>query len=506
MATIVESIAFFNFAEGKTHEVSHNNIIIMKKNIFLWSLSLIALIGCTDSSITDDSQKEPDYGTGNNPPLTFAVISDIHFGNEVAEGPMVKVPKALKNITSYGELDAMVVAGDLTNDGEPAQYEQLVATFKDETMFTNPVKDFFFLMGNHDNYSSNGKANYQNYLKPFNNGEPYPIFGYKVVKGYPFITVSTLNNHTHDLEHPSNGTNAYPASTTQWLEETLAKASKECPGRPIFVFTHVPPRWTCYATWAEHENGVAWCMQPLNPVLNKYPQAIVFAGHSHYPVGDPRSIHQGANPNSPRNNYYTVINTGSTTYAEIHPGAVDADENGMRPFRFAYVTEGLIVKELPNGDIEIRRYDTYRNVEIAADKPWIIKAPFDGSQFTYADIRDADDNPLNKTLYSGGEAPEFPEGTELSLFVASTSVKVTFPQATDDDCVFRYSVKAFDSAGACVGSASVFSRFYLTSEMPSQLDQRITGLKSKTDYRVEVTAYDSYENASKTLVATFTTN
>lgn len=478
----------------------------MKTNILLFSLLLISAIGCSNNSLNDDPKGDTDYGTGNNPPLTFAVISDIHFGNEVAEGPMVKVPQALKNITSYGELDAMVVVGDLTNGGEPQQYEQLLETFNNPTMFTNPVKNFYFTMGNHDNYASNGKSNFQNYLKQFNNGEPYPLNDYRVLKGYPFITVSMLNNHTHDIEHPSNGTNAYPASTLTWLEEALAKAGRECPGRPIFVFTHVPPRWTCYATWTEYENGVAWCMQPLNPVLNKYPQAIVFAGHSHYPVGDPRSIHQGANPNSPRNNYYTVINTGSTTYAEIHPGAVDADENGMRPFRFAYVTEGLIVKELPNGDIEIRRYDTYRNVEIAADKPWVVKAPFDGSQFTYADIRDANDNPLKKTLYSGGNAPEFPEDTELSLFVASTSVKVTIPQATDDDCVFRYAVKAYDTAGACVGSASVFSRFYLTTEMPATLDQRITGLKSKTEYRVEVTAYDSYENASETLTATFTTN
>ena len=41
----------------------------------------------------------------------------------------------------------------------------------------------------------------------------------------------------------------------------------------------------------------------LNRVLNEYPQAIVFAGHSHYPVGDPRSIHQGANPDSAHKNY-----------------------------------------------------------------------------------------------------------------------------------------------------------------------------------------------------------
>lgn len=73
--------------------------------------------------------------------------------------------------------------------------------------------------------------------------------------------------------------------------------------------------------------------------------AIVFAGHSHYPVGDPRSIHQGANPDSAHKNYYTVINTGSTTYAENHRDAVDGIESGIHPEGFAYVTEGLIVNK-----------------------------------------------------------------------------------------------------------------------------------------------------------------
>ena len=73
--------------------------------------------------------------------------------------------------------------------------------------------------------------------------------------------------------------------------------------------------------------------------------AIVFAGHSHYPVGDPRSIHQGANPDSAHKNYYTIINTGSTTYAEIHRDAVDGIESGIHPEGFAYVTEGLIVNK-----------------------------------------------------------------------------------------------------------------------------------------------------------------
>ena len=462
---------------------------MIKRNSFLLAM-LLGAAGL-NASAQDDAR------------LTFGVISDIHFGNGVAEGPMVKVPKALKNITSYGKLDALAVVGDLTDGGSANQYEQLNQVFGDEATFTNPVGQFLFSMGNHDNYNGDGQTNYKNGLKAFNNGEEYPLHTYRIIKGYPFITVSMLNGTNHDISNANNGTGAYPASTVTWLEEHMAKAAQECPGKPIFVFTHIPPRWTCYSTWAELENGTGWCMKVLNPTLNKYPQAVVFSGHSHYPLGDPRSIHQGTNPNSERNNYYTVINTGSTTYSEIHPGAVDA---GIHPTGYDYVTEGLILTEQENGDIEIRRYDTYRNEEIAADKRWVLKAPFDGSQFVYADSRNADDNPLGRELYNGGEAPAFGESVELQVEPSSYSVKLGIPQATDDDCVFRYGINVTDvELGVKVTSASVFSQFYLNSEMPEVLEYEVDGLDPEKEYTIEVTAYDSYENASEPLTATFET-
>ena len=478
------------------------------KNLLLHTLLLLFAIGCSspDDQIKGPVMEDPGNNppsVNNDPPLTFAVISDIHFGNDVRETPTVKVPRALKNITSYGELDALIVAGDVTDHGNVEEYQQLVQTFTDTTLFTYPVKDFCFVMGNHDNYNTNGKNNFQTGLSSFNNGEPYPLCDYKVIKGYPFIMVSTQNGCNNDLNNPADGTNAYPVQTIQWLDQNMKKASQECPGKPIFVITHVPPRWTCYSTWPELENGAGWCMKVLNSTLNKYPQAIVFAGHSHYPIGDPRSIHQGANPDSERNNYYTVINTGSTTYAEIHPDVVDG---GIHQRRFDYVTEGLIVKELSNGDIEVRRYDTYHNEEIAADRPWVIKAPFDGSQFTYADIRNADDNPLNKNLYSGGSSPIFDENTKLALRGSANSIQVTFPQASDDDCVFRYVVTAYNAeTGTVAGCAKIFSQFYLNSEMPEQFTHDFRDLESKTKYKVEVIAYDSYENASKPLIESITT-
>ncbi|MDR1120566.1 MAG: metallophosphoesterase, partial [Dysgonamonadaceae bacterium] len=115
--------------------------------------------------------------------VTFAVISDIHFGNSQGEGPAVKVPQALKNITSHKALDAVFVVGDLTDGGAPAQYKQFVDVFGNAANYTHPVGKMVYMLGNHDNYAS--QQNYVTGLRPLNNGDDYPFDQYIVIKGYP---------------------------------------------------------------------------------------------------------------------------------------------------------------------------------------------------------------------------------------------------------------------------------------------------------------------------------
>jgi len=461
----------------------------MKKTVLLILIAALAMASGNIAKAQADGR------------LSFGVISDIHVGNNVGEGPMVKVPQALKNLTAQGELDVLAVVGDLTESGTTSQYDELVGIFQDEANFVHPVGELLFMLGNHDNFDVNGKSNYQEGLKVFNGGEPYPYHTYTVVKGYPFITLSMFSGNSNDTGSTEAGTAAYPDEAVAMLENYLERAAAECPGKPIFVFTHVPPRWTVYGSWPEIESGNAWGMQVLNPVLNKYPQAVVFAGHSHYPLGDPRSIHQGANPRSERQNYYTVINTASTTYAEINPGAVGV---GVHPENYEYVTEGLVLTELPGGDIEVRRFDTYRGEEIGAAARWVLKAPFDGSQFQYADIRDADDNPDGRILRDGLPAPAFEAGATIGADPTPYRAVITIPQATDDECVFRYRVR-LSRGGLIVAERYVFSQFYLGTAMPATVSCPFSDLQPDTEYACEVTALDSYDNASAPLTTTFTT-
>ena len=403
--------------------------------------------------------------------LKFGVISDTHFENNIGDGAKVKVPQALKNLTGHGPFDALFIVGDVTNDGSQIQYDLVTEAFKNDDNFNTYVKQCVFMAGNHD-----VAFNFQKGLAPFVEAEEYPLDQYLEIGGFPFIVVSYRES---------------PQEAAAQLQKWLEKAAADYPEKPIFVFTHVPPTSTVNGSWST-------TIGAYNQILNQYPQVIVFSGHTHYPIGDPRSIHQGVNPESSRANYYTVINTGSTTYAAIESGKVD---ERTHPRFYENVTEGLIVSVKQNGNVLVQRYDTYRDEEIGADNRWLIEAPHDGSKFKYADIRDAKDATNDQFFRTGLPAPEWADDNqEASTEFDDTKniLSVTFPQAIDEEYIFRYEAKLCNMYGRIVSTKRIYSYAFLNSQAPETLtvDFDCNGLASD-QYEVWITAHDAYENVSE---------
>ncbi|MDR1581854.1 MAG: metallophosphoesterase [Prevotellaceae bacterium] len=394
----------------------------------------------------------------------FIVISDTHFGNTMGEGPMTKVPKALKNLTGKTpKADAVFVVGDITNDGLSRQYDQLLSVFDDKANVPEGMP-VYFMMGNHDNYSgANAASEYMSKIKQ-------PLHQYITIKGYPFITISETGPDQNDFN----------AAAVKFLSDNLAKATKDYPGKPVFVFIHVPTINTTYGSWvsgALADGG--WSTDKFKSTLDKYPQAVIFSGHTHYPLGDPRSIHQDR---------FTAINTASTTYSEVEAN-IGLDV-GTLPAGHDNITEGLIVSVKENGDVELERWDTYRNEEILPR--WLLGAPHDGTAFTYK----------NRT---GGSAPAFGEGDKPVVGnISSNSCSVTFPQASDNEVTHHYKVEILNGDNVA-GKYTVFSGFYLSSSMPDSLKVSIDGLPANTSCTARVTAYDSYRQASAPINVVFQT-
>jgi Icc-related predicted phosphoesterase len=382
--------------------------------------------------------------------LRFAVISDIHFENRTGLGAMVKVPKTLKNLLSKQPVaDAVFVAGDLTNNGRADQYDLLLSVFKDTSIVPAELP-VYFMMGNHDNFDKEGQANYLEKIKQ-------PFHQFVDIKGYPFITISMSGGSS----------DSYNDEATKFLSESLETASKKYRDKPIFVFMHVPPLNTCYGSMKHEGWGTAF----FSDILNKYPQIIIFAGHSHYPLGDPRSIHQDK---------FTSVNDGSVTYSEVEREIVT---EGIHPRNNENITEGVIVNILPNGNVEMERWDTFRNEEILPR--WVVEAPFDGTKFKYKN-------------QNGLPAPVFAKGIKPSVEVNGRNCTVIFQQAKDNEAVHHYIVELLLDKKT-IASISRFSQFYLNSETPPELSVNFYALPAGKNYVAQVTALDSYNNPSSAI-------
>jgi 3',5'-cyclic AMP phosphodiesterase CpdA len=378
----------------------------------------------------------------------FAVISDTHFENNIGEGAAVKVPRALKNLLwKHPQPDAIFVVGDITHRGRPEQYAQLLSVFGDSTNVPKGTAVYFMMGFQHDR---SGSIHQENYLL----GTHQPLHQYINIKGYPFITISEGGRH------PSE----YNESVKAWLSEKLEDAAKNYPDKPIFVFTHIPPLSTCYGS-----GPGGWGTDMFSEILNKYPQIVIFSGHSHYPIGDPRSIHQGI---------FTAVNTGSTSDSSVAKGILVKGEEP--PFN-ELVTEGLLVDVLSNGNIEIERWDTYRNEEILPR--WLVQAPHDGTKFTYTDNRD------------GLPAPVFSPDAKPKVTFEKDSCLVSFAQATDNEVVQHYLIEIIDGTKV-IASNKVFSLFYLNSQMPGTLSAKFGGLPSGKNLKARIVAFDPYGNTS----------
>ena len=401
--------------------------------------------------------------------LRFAVISDTHFENNTGEGAKVKVPKALNNLVKKN-LDALFVVGDLTDfcrDSDWAAFAKVfsaTATVLPDTTVSYANLPVYFLMGNHDFYTYTRAQCEQRYMTYTNQ----PLHQYVEIKGYPFITISM------------SGTSwsSYSDESVEFMRASLQDASAKYPGKPIFVFTHVPPKGTVYGSNTTDGN---WGTDKFNAILELYPQVIIFSGHSHYPLGDPRSIYQ---------NKFTAINDGSTTYSEIENNTVNV---GIHPEKYEYITEGVIAELDKNTNVTVERWDTYRNEQIAPN--WQVNAPHNGTNFVYK-------NQANTV------PPTFNGGATVSVTdVSKTTCKVTFPQAQEvtGDVVHHYIIEILEGT-ALRATFKKFSEYYLNSQMPANFTLSMSGLPSGKTMKAQVKAVDAYSNVSTPIISSdFTT-
>ncbi|MCD1258708.1 metallophosphoesterase [Paenibacillus athensensis] len=227
------------------------------------------------------------------PALSFSVLSDLHVTSWDGESQR-KFTTALDDHAALRPASSLLVLnGDLT-DGEAADYRTLLAE-----LVKHRHAPMHATMGNHEYYRMwrtpdggmdttrlnpdwSTRQAVQQFTQLLGYDKPYHEL---TLQGYHFLFAS--GEAYRDVQ-PDVKEDAYLSDKQfAWLADRLAAAGTESATKPIFVFIHQPLPHTLDGT--EFERGIVQADR-LNALLARYPQAIVFSGHTHWNLEKTRQI------------------------------------------------------------------------------------------------------------------------------------------------------------------------------------------------------------------------
>ena len=427
--------------------------------------------------------------------LNLAVMSDTHVDayNTV---PAYKFRSALIQerdaAAPYGGLDGVLLVGDLVDS--PAWDARKYTQIDDWKRLYESVLDptevpMVYAVGNHDiwkEWTPNTYREAKQFTRRF--GPDY----YRTDVGDPMLRDSLECRHcviggVHILCITPDGRDpvVYPEASLRWLDETLASLTAEHPDQYVLVLTHAMIYHTVYGSELDdvYPKGKGyWSTRVLTPILEKYPQAIAFGGHLHFPLNDPRSIWQGA---------FTSMGTASVRYMAIDNGGYEAMA-GLTIMRDKdEFSQGLLLQFDNKGNLRVQRMDFYNQTTIG--QPWILRHPAkDGSHL----------KPYSPVVRAAmNRAPQLPsleaEGLEGKL-------SVRWAAGWDDEFVHTYYITV-RRGGETVCTKKVLADFYHVPQ-PAQMKKawRLDIPLDPGTYEVSLSARDSWDAESNTLSASAT--
>ena len=217
--------------------------------------------------------------------LSFAAISDTHLRAKPAFVFRALMHLGLSDMDrAEDKPDALVLNGDITEGGAPAQWELLKGVLEKH----DAADQIFLVAGNHDtrgpnrkdfNNPDNGvKVTFQRYNRSIAGREIDQMYYADTVNGYPFIVLGSERDSTDAF---------LSEEQLQWFAAAMEEAAQT--GKPIFVFLHQPLNGRHGAPYTfdldpdakPDEGGVGPQSDRVLSILKKYDNVFYFSGHLH---------------------------------------------------------------------------------------------------------------------------------------------------------------------------------------------------------------------------------
>ena len=429
--------------------------------------------------------------------LSLAVVSDVHI-NGSNTAPYIKFGKALEQLKAKAAekdadgLDGVLVAGDLIDYPSQTQIAAFKSVYESKC---DPLKvPLVYTIGNHDvpNYrwSSTMVADAKYLVNAF--GPNYFLKDKDNTMREEYECRHVILGDRHILTITPNGTQpvVYDPNAVNWLDNKLREITEADPYSYVIVLTHPMIQNTVYGSKLGVEGGIwestlpnYWATAGLTSILNKYPQAVVFGGHLHFPLNDPRSIWQEG---------FTVLGCGSVRYMAIENGGYEGMSGETVMTDKDEFSQGNLLQFDANGNMRVFRMDFYNDGVI-------------GGAALELSHPAADLSHLRKYSHSSRSARNnAPALSDLDVMVNPTDVSVTFSSGTDDEFVHHY-VLTLKKNGVVNAAKKILADFYrhaLTSEMKPSWKVSLGSLE-EGNYDVSLVAYDSWGAASNVINKSF---
>jgi plastocyanin len=215
--------------------------------------------GVLSTSAFADVLRRPEAFAGAD--LYFAQISDSHIGfnKEANKDVVATLIEAVARINALPNAPAFLIhTGDISHLSKPEEFDTV-----DQVLKATKASQTFFVPGEHDILTDNGKGYLARYGKG-TMGNGWYSFDHSGVHFVGLVNVFDLK---------AGGMGALGAEQLTWLEKDLAPLSSST---PIVVFAHIP-LWTVYPEWGWGTEDSSHALS----YLKRFGSVTVLNGHIH---------------------------------------------------------------------------------------------------------------------------------------------------------------------------------------------------------------------------------
>lgn len=230
------------------------------------------------------------FKENNEKPITeFEMASDIHITDRVMGESDINYKnnqhfkQMLEDVKKNSpDSQAIIINGDIADTGKESEYKNMQSIYSQVSGLPN----LYMSVGNHDLSANDYKTQADLFIKYAKTGTG-KVYYDKTINGYHYIFMGSEKQGLRaDLSQ----------AQLDWLNDLLEKDTIKDPEKPVFVMLHQ----SLYNTVAGSLPGQNWDgagsegtkqAKQLRAILKKYPQVLMFNGHSHWELNSEKCMY-----------------------------------------------------------------------------------------------------------------------------------------------------------------------------------------------------------------------